>query len=76
MNNNNLEMNQTILKVFSSVKISYLSEVNKTININKYGEFKYFNIFRVNITDIENFISNLDNLKVYTVIPLLSINKM
>lgn len=75
MNNNRFEMNQNILKVFSSVKISYLFEVNKTININKYGEFKYFNIFRANITDIENFILNLDALKVYTVIPLMSINK-
>lgn len=46
MNNYNKmkEMNENILKVFSSVKISYMADVNKTININKYGEFKYFNI--------------------------------
>jgi len=62
MNNNKLEINQNILKGFSSTKISFLSDVNKSINVNKYGEFKYFNAFRCNIMDIKNFIFNLDSL--------------
>lgn len=74
-NNNINQMNDNILKVFSSKQVSFLADVNKSIQINKYGEFKYFNIFRINSTDIQNFLSNLDNQKVYTVIPIMSINK-
>ena len=46
MNNNKLEINQNILKGFSSTNISFLSDVNKSINVNKYGEFKYFNAYQ------------------------------
>jgi hypothetical protein len=74
-NNNINQMNDNILKVFSSKQVSFLADVNKSIQINKYGEFKYFNIFRINSTDIQNFLLNLDNQKVYTVIPIMSINK-
>jgi hypothetical protein len=74
-NNNNNNKFENILKVFSSTQISLLSDVNKTINVNTYGEFKYFNIFRCNVRDIENFVLNLDSSKIYTVIPILSINK-
>lgn len=58
-----------------TVKINYLIDLDKIINVNKEGKFYYYNMFQINKDNIKNFIFNLDISKLYTVIPLISINR-
>jgi hypothetical protein len=78
MNNNNNHNNNndtpTLFKVFSQNQISLLSDIHKSIKIDAYGEFKHFKMFRINFEQVSNFLDNLDNNKIYTVIPIISIN--
>lgn len=74
MNSEILKNNPKIFDLISTKEITYLRDVNKTINVNKYGEFKYFKIFRNEIDNIRNFTSNLDSNKIYTIIPFITIS--
>lgn len=67
-------MNPKLFELISTKEITYLKDVKKSIDINCYGEFKHFKIFRTQIEDIKNFLFNLDENKIYTVIPLISVN--
>jgi hypothetical protein len=49
-----------------------LKDVRKDIIFDKRGKFKYFFIPFFNIKGLEEFISNLDDESLYTVIPVLS----
>jgi len=71
MNNN---YSPALFKVFSQNQISLLSDIHKSIKIDAYGEFKHFKMFRINFEQVSNFLDNLDNNKIYSVIPLISIN--
>src|ERR1700746_4106452 len=74
-NKNVLENNPKIFDLISTDNISFLCDIDNSIKINKYGQYKYFNIFRNDSDSIINFISNLDDNKIYMIIPLISINK-
>jgi hypothetical protein len=68
------QMNPKLFELISTKEITYLKDIKKSIDINCYGEFKYYKIFRTQIEDIKIFILNLDDNKIYTVIPLISVN--
>jgi hypothetical protein len=63
-----------LFELISTKEITYLKDVKKTIDVNCYGEFKYYKVFRTQLEDIKNFLFNLDENKIYTVIPLISVN--
>jgi len=65
-------MNLNLLKLISSQQVTFLKDVNKTININNHGEYKYFKIPLMDIKTIFSFIDSLDNEKLYIVIPFIS----
>jgi hypothetical protein len=65
----------TIKKNISTGNISFLIDVDRSINIDKSGKNYHFTIFQVNIDLITNFIINLEDDKIYLIIPLISINR-
>ena len=77
MNNKNkiLELNQKIFEFISTKNISLLKDLDQKINIIKHGKFKYYKMVNdLILEDIKNFINNLDDDKLYTLIPFISIN--
>jgi hypothetical protein len=77
MNNKNkiLELNQKIFEFISTKNISLLKDLDQKINIIKHGKFKYYKMVDdLILEDIKNFINNLDDDKLYTLIPFISIN--
>jgi hypothetical protein len=68
------EMNPNILKLISTKEVTFLKEVNKTIIIDKNGEFKYFKFDSTWLTDIKDFISSLEDNKIYIIIPFVSMS--
>jgi hypothetical protein len=75
MNNKNiLELNQKIFDLISTKEITFLKDVDTKINIIKNGPFLHFKIYNCDLDTIKNFIFNLDYNKIYTLIPLISIN--
>jgi len=62
-----------LIKRISTDKITFLSDVNKHINTDKRGKFKYFYIPYFDEKGVVDFISKLDHNSVYTIIPLISI---
>ena len=69
-----LNQHPEIFKLISIKDISLLSNLDEKINIIKHGKFKYYKMFDIDLDDIKNFINNLDNDKIYTVIPFISFN--
>jgi hypothetical protein len=63
-----------IKKYISTHDISFLSELNRTIDIIKSGKSIYFKMYRINSFLIDNFIKNLDADKIYMVNPFITIN--
>ncbi len=51
-----------------------LKDLDKRININKYGKFYYYKIYEFNNSNIWNFLKDLEDNKVYTLIPFISAN--
>src|ERR1700704_1512004 len=60
------EMNIKMFKIISTKEINYLKDLDKRIHINKYGKFNHYKIY--------NFIYELEEDKVYTLIPFISKN--
>ena len=58
----------------STKEITYLKDLDKRIKINKYGKFNYYKIYEFNHSKFWNFISELEDNKVYTLIPFISKN--
>jgi hypothetical protein len=69
-----LEMNQKIFDIISTKSISFLYDLDNRIDIIKNGKFKYYKIFCIEEKQIINFLQNLDDKKIYSLIPLISIN--
>lgn len=69
-----LETNRKLFDLISTKNITFLNNLNDKIKIIKDGKFIYFKNFLLDIDSIENFLIQLDSDKIYTVIPILSIN--
>ena len=63
-----------IIKYISTRDISFVFEVNKKINIDKFDKPYYFEMFRIELDYITNFINNLRENEVYLINPKISIN--
>ena len=68
------EMNKIMFNIISTKEITYLKDLDKRININKYGKFNYYKIYEFNNSNIWNFFNELEDNKVYTLIPFISAN--
>jgi len=62
-----------LFKRTSNTQITFLKDIKNHIKTDKSGKFKYFYISYFQIKRIEDFILNLDDNSLYTVIPILSI---
>jgi len=62
-----------LLKRICTSNITFLKDVNKQININKNGKFNYYYLPFFDFNKIIEFINNLEENNLYTVIPLISI---
>jgi hypothetical protein len=69
-----LEANQKLFDLITTTNITFLNSLNDKIKIIKDGKFIYFKSFLLDINSIENFLIQLDSDKIYTLIPILSIN--
>lgn len=69
------EMMNKLFELISKTEITYLKDLDQRITINKYGKFSYYKNqeFR-NQSKIFNFLSELEDNTVYTVIPMISCN--
>jgi hypothetical protein len=61
-------------KYITTNDISFLIDFDRTININKNGKAMCFKMFRINYLELNNFILNLDNFKIFMANPFISIN--
>jgi hypothetical protein len=71
--NNNIIIKE-LLKKTSNTKITFLKDINRSIQINKIGKFKYHYIPNFESFGIWDFISKLNSNQIYTVIPILSMD--
>src|SRR5438445_542335 len=55
-------------------EISFLYEIDTKLKVNKNGPYKYFKSLIPEIEDIDNFINNLEEHKIYVLIPFISIS--
>ena len=60
------------VKIISTNEITMLKDIDNLITINKNGKFKYQYIPCLQIREILDFISKLDNDSFYTIIPIIS----
>jgi len=63
-----------IINNISTRDISFVFEVNKKIDINKFDKPYYFEMFRIELDYITNFINNLRDNEVYLINPKISVN--
>jgi hypothetical protein len=69
------QMKNKIFKLISTNEITYLKDLDTRIKLNKYGKFSYFKIYEIrNQSRIWNFINELEDGCVYTIIPIISAN--
>jgi len=68
------QMKTKMFEIISTEEITYLKDIDKRIKINKYGKFNYYKIYEFNHKKIWNFIYELEENKVYTLIPFISKN--
>ena len=69
---NNLE---NFKKSLSTTDISFLVDIDKTIDIDKRGKAYYFRIFGLNMDQITNFIDNIRNNDVFLINPFITISR-
>jgi hypothetical protein len=63
---------ETVKRFISTNDISFLRDLDKTIDVDKKGKAYYFKMYGINKEEIDNFILNLDDDKIYLVNPLVS----
>lgn len=66
-------MKTKMFDLISTKEITFLNELDKRIKINKFGKFYYKNL-EFGYTEIWRFLLELEDNKVYVIIPLLSKN--
>lgn len=68
------EMQTKMFEIISTKEITYLKDLDKRIKINKYGKFNYWKIYESRNSKILQFFSQLEDNKVYIIIPMFSKN--
>ena len=68
------EMNIKMFDLISTKNITYLKDLDKRIKLNLYGKFYYWRIYEIRNYKIWNFLNELEDNKVYNLIPLFSAN--
>jgi hypothetical protein len=61
-------------KYITTKHITFLIDIDKSINVDKTGKYLYFKSSNIENDNISNFITNLDNDGIYLVNPLISVN--
>jgi hypothetical protein len=65
-------MNINLFKNISREKITFLKDIDKSLNVYLNGEFKYFKIPLMDSKGIYDFIDEIDGDKLYLVIPFIT----
>lgn len=68
------QMQTKMFDIISTKEITYLKDLDKRIKLNLYGKFNYWRIYEVRNYKICQFLSELEDNKVYTLIPYISAN--
>lgn len=63
-----------LFSLISTTEISFLKDLDKKILISKKGKFYYESFLELSNDNISRFLLELDDTKVYTLIPFISIN--
>jgi hypothetical protein len=58
----------------SNENMTFLIDIDRTINVDKSGKYKYHIIFGLNLDKIENFISNIRDNDTFLIHPFISTN--
>jgi hypothetical protein len=69
-----INLKQQMFDAISTKDISYLYNLDKRIEVNKLGKFNYYKLDEINIFNILRFKHQLENDRIYAVIPILSKN--
>ena len=67
-------MKTKMFDLISTKEITHLWELDSKININKYGKYNYYKIYEFNYSHIWKFLYELENNKVYLMIPFITKN--
>lgn len=68
------EMQTKMFEIISTKEITYLKDLDKRIKINKFGRYNYWRISEIRNYKIWNFLNELEDNKVYILIPYISAN--
>jgi len=68
------EMQTKMFDIISTKEITYLKDLDKRIKINLYGRFNYWKISEITNSKLYQFLDNLEDGKIYTLIPYISAN--
>ena len=68
------EMQTKMFEIISTKEITYLKDLDKRIKINKFGKFNYWRIYEDRNSKVWQFLSELEDNKVYTLILMFSKN--
>lgn len=63
-----------LFKLISTKEITLLKHIDPLITINKFGKFRHFCTPKMELINITNFISKLDDKTFYTVIPIITMS--
>jgi len=68
------EIQTKMFDIISTKEITYLKDLDKRIKLNKYGKFHYWRIYEITNSKIWAFLNELEDNRVYTLIPYISAN--
>jgi len=68
------EIQTKMFDIISTKEITYLKDLDKIIKLNKYGRFNYWRIYEITNSKIWAFLNELEDNRVYTLIPYISAN--
>jgi hypothetical protein len=63
-----------IKQYISKNNITFLVDIDKSINVNKFGKSYYQKFFRIDLDLIKNFINIIEDNKIFLVFPLISVS--
>lgn len=68
------QMQTKMFEIISTKEITHLKDLDKRIKLNLYGKFYYWRIYEIKNSKILSFLNELEDNKVYTLIPYISAN--
>ena len=68
------EIQTKMFEIISTKEITYLKDLDKRIKLNLYGRFNYWRIYDIRNYKVWSFLNELEDNKVYTLIPYISAN--